>query len=162
MLKFVNTVGMGEIELYVQLVCVKPQVNQSVGTYTDLLLRGNVNIEELDYGCGPSSAPVAVTDRCEVNEDDQDYEDDDGDDESDGDGDVQANGHVMSFLTINQLMENEQGRYIFGDVRNSDASNNPKPEDPDKRGIVKYYLKPLPQFENVENFGNVVSSDSCP
>ena len=33
--------------------------------------------------------------------------DEDGDDESDGDGDVQANGHVPSFLTINQLMENE-------------------------------------------------------
>ena len=64
----------------------------------------------MDYRCGPSSAPVAITDRCEVNEDDQDCEDEasdeDGDDESDGDGDVQADGHVSSFLTINQLMEN--------------------------------------------------------
>ena len=53
-------------------------------------------------------------DRCEVNEDDQDCEDDrndeDGDDESDRDGDVRANGHVPSFLTINQLLKNEQGR----------------------------------------------------
>ena len=48
MLKLVNTARIGEIELYVQLVCVKPQVNQSVGTYTDLLLEGNVTIEELD------------------------------------------------------------------------------------------------------------------
>ena len=60
--------------------------------------------------CGSSSAPVAVIDRCEVNEDDQDCKDevgnDDYDDESDGDGDVQADGHVSSFLTINQLMEN--------------------------------------------------------
>ena len=56
-------------------------------------------------------------------------------------------------------MENEQGRYIFRDVQSCDVSNNPKPEDPDKRGIVKYYLTPLSQFENVENFGNVVSSD---
>ena len=69
MLKLVNTTGMKEIELYLQLVCVKPQANQSVGTYIDLLLGGNVNVEELDYGCGPSSAPVIVTDRCEVNED---------------------------------------------------------------------------------------------
>ena len=69
MLKLVNTTRMEEIELYLQLVCVKPQANQSVGTYIDLLLGGNVNVEELDYGCGPSSALVVVTDRCEVNED---------------------------------------------------------------------------------------------
>ena len=52
----------------------------------------------MDYGCGPSSAPIAVIDRCEVNEDDHDCEDgagdEHGDDESDGDGDVQADGHV--------------------------------------------------------------------
>ena len=86
---------------------VKPQVNQSAGTYTNLLLGGNFNVEELDYGCGPSRAPVAIIDRCEVNENDQDCEDEvgneDGDDESDGHGDVQADGHVPSFLTINQL-----------------------------------------------------------
>ena len=56
-------------------------------------------------------------------------------------------------------MENELGRYIFRDVQSCDVSNNPEPDDPDKRGIVKYYLTPLPQVENVENFGNVVSSD---
>ena len=67
MLKLVNTAGMEEIELYLQLVRVKPQVNQLVGTYTDLLPGGNFNVEELDYGCGLSSALVAVTDRCEVN-----------------------------------------------------------------------------------------------
>ena len=48
-LKLVNTVGMKEIELYLEVVHVKPQVYQSVGTYTNLLLGGNV--EELDYGC---------------------------------------------------------------------------------------------------------------
>ena len=42
---------MEEIELYVQLVRVKPQENQSVGTYTNLLLGDNFNVEELDYGC---------------------------------------------------------------------------------------------------------------
>ena len=87
-------------------------MNRSGGTYTNLLLGENFNVEKLDYGCGPSSAPVAVIDRCEVNENDQDYEDEAGDDESDGDRDVQADEHVMSFLTINQLMENEQGRYL--------------------------------------------------
>ena len=138
---------------------VKPQVNQLVGTYIDLLLGGNVNVEELDYGCGLSSALVAIIDGCELNEDDQDYEDDeggvDGDDESDGYGDVQADGHVPSFLTINQLIENEQGRYVFVDVSSCDVSNNPNPKDPDPEDpnemkIVKYYLVPSPQFENVK------------
>ena len=63
----------------------------------------------MDYGTGPSSAPVAVTNRCEVYEDDQEYEDEEGDededDESDGDGDVQVDGHVSSFLTLQQLGE---------------------------------------------------------
>ena len=126
MLKLVDTIGM---ELYVQLAHVKPQVNQSTGTYTNLLLGGNFNIEEFDYRCGPSSALVVITERCEVNEDDQDCEDEagdeDGDDESDGDGDVQADGHVSPFLSINQLMKNEQGRYLFADVPSCDASNNP-------------------------------------
>ena len=65
----------------------------------------------MDYGRGPSSAQVVVTDRCEVNEDDQDCEDEagdeDGGDESDEDRDVQADGHVLSFLNINELMEND-------------------------------------------------------
>ena len=72
MLKLVNTTRIEEIELHIQLVLVKPQVNQLVSTYTYLLLRGNINVEELDYGCGLSSAPVNVeVDRCEVHEDDQ-------------------------------------------------------------------------------------------
>ena len=92
MLKLVNTTRIEEIDLYLQPMCAKPQVNQSVSTYTYLLFRGNFNVKELDYGCGPSSPPVAVTNRCEVNEDDQDCEDEtvdeDGDDESNGDGDI--------------------------------------------------------------------------
>ena len=120
----------------------------------------------MDYGCGPSSAPVVVSDICEVNEDDQDCEDEagdeDGDDESDGDGEVQAYGYVPSFLTINQLMETEQGRYLSVDVSSCDVSHNPNHEDADERGIVNYYLAPSPQFENVENLGNVVSSDWNP
>ena len=48
MLKLVDIAGMEEIELYVQLVRVKPQVNQSASTYTNLLLRGNFNVKKLD------------------------------------------------------------------------------------------------------------------
>ena len=62
---------------------VKPQVNQSVGTYTNILLRGNSNVEKLDYMCGPSSTPVSINDRCEVNKDDQDCEDGAGDEDDD-------------------------------------------------------------------------------
>ena len=113
--------------------------------------------------CGPSSAPVVVTDKCEVKEDDQDCEDEacdeDGDDESDRDGDVQEDGHVPYFLTINQLMENEQGRYLYMDVPSCNVSNNPNSEDPDERGTVNYYLATSPQFENVKIFDNAVSSD---
>ena len=134
-------------------------MNQSIGTYTNLLLGGNFNVKELDYGCGLSSAPVVVTDRCEVNKNDRDCEDEDGDDESDGDGDVQADGHVSSFLTMNELLENEQWRYLYMDVLSCDVSNNPNPEDPNEKGTVNYYFAPSPQFENVENFGNVVSSN---
>ena len=38
MLKLVNTIGMEEIELYIEVVRVKLQANQSVGAYTDLLV----------------------------------------------------------------------------------------------------------------------------
>ena len=111
MLKSVNIAGMEEIELHLQLEHVKPQVNQLVGTYTNLSHGENFNVEEFDYGCGPSSAPVAITDRCEVNENDQDCEDEggdkDGDDKSDGHGDVKANRHVSSLLTLNQFIHNE-------------------------------------------------------
>ena len=50
MLKLVNTTGIEEIELYIEVVRVRPQVNQSVGAYTDLLAGGNDNVVELDYG----------------------------------------------------------------------------------------------------------------
>ena len=115
MLKLANTIGMKEIELYIEVVQVKPQVNQSVGTYTDLLVGVNDNVAELVYGCGPSSAPTLDIDRCEVYGDDEDCEDEeandesneDGDDESNGDIDVHANEHLSSFHTFNQVLENE-------------------------------------------------------
>ena len=112
MLKLVNTTGIEEIELYIEVIRVRSQVNQSMGAYTDLLVGGNDNVTELDYGCGPSSAPTPDTDRCEVYEDDEDCEDEEGNDESDEDGDdksngnidVQAYGHFLSFHTLNQVL----------------------------------------------------------
>ena len=123
MLKLVNTTDMEEIELYIEVVRVKPQVNQSVGAYTDLLVGVNDNVAELDYGCGPSSAPTPDTDRCELYGNNEDCEDgeandesnEDDDDESNGDIDVQADGHLSFFHTFNQVLENEQGIYVSVD-----------------------------------------------
>ena len=44
----------------------------------------------LRNGCGLSSALVAITDRCEINGDDEDCEDEEGDEEGDDerDGDM--------------------------------------------------------------------------
>ena len=128
MLKLVNTYGMNEIELYLEKMRVKSQVNPSLGTYTDLLLGENGNVEELDYGCGHSSTLVALTDRCEVCEDGEGCEDEDcEDEEGDGDGDVQHDANVSFFLTLHQVMENEQGRYILVDTEGCDISNNSHP-----------------------------------
>ena len=52
MLKLVDTIGIEEIELYVQLVRVKPQVNQSVDTYTNLLLGGILMLRNWTMGVG--------------------------------------------------------------------------------------------------------------
>ena len=115
MLKLVNTTDMKKIELYIEVVRVRPQVNQYVGIYIDLLVRGNYNIAELDYSCGPSRAPAPDIDRCEVYGDDKDSEDEEANDEYDEDSDdesngniyVQADGHPSSFHTLNQVLENE-------------------------------------------------------
>ena len=149
---------MEEIKLYIEVIRVKPQVNQSVGVYTDLLVGGSDNVAELDYVCGLSNAPTPDTDRCEVYGDDGDCEDEeandeydeDGDDESNGDIDAQAEGHVSSFHTLNQVLENEQGIYVSVDATSFDVSNNPNAKDPDKSSLVQYHLAPSPQFENVE------------
>ena len=59
-------------------------------------------------------------------------------------------------------MENEKERYVSVDVANCNVSNNPNLEDLEESSSVKYHLAPSPQFENVENFGNVVSNDWTP
>ena len=105
MLNMVNTTAMEEIELYIEVVRVKPQVNQSMGGYTDLFVPKNYNVIEFDYGCGPSSDLASNTDRCRVYANDEDWEYDEAsvefdevvDDEYNGDLDVQVDVHVSSF-----------------------------------------------------------------
>ena len=98
MLNMVNTPIIEEIELFIEVVRVKSQVNQSVGGHIDLLVRENYNVTKFDYGCGPSSNPISDTRVCGDDEDCA-YEevndecDEDVDDESNGDIDVQAVGH---------------------------------------------------------------------
>ena len=58
-----------------------------------------------------------------------------------------------------KLMENEQGIYVSVDVAAYDVSNNLDAEDLAESSSVQYHLAPSPQFENVENFDNVNSSD---
>ena len=95
-------------------------MNQSVGGYTDLLVRENDNVVEFDYGYGLSSGLTPDTDICGVYGHDENYEDEEANDESDEDVDnesnedldVQANGHVLSFHTFNQVSKNGQGIYV--------------------------------------------------
>ena len=137
---------MEEIELYIKVVRVKAQVNQFVGAYTDLLVRENDNVAEFDYGCGPNNGPTLDTDRCGVYGEDEDCEDeepyDENDDESNGDLDVQANRHVSSFHTFNQVLENEQGIYVSAHVASCDVSNNPDAEEPYESSLIQYHLPP--------------------
>ena len=44
MLNMVNTTSFEEIELYIEVVQVKPQVNQYVGRHIDLLVNDNYNV----------------------------------------------------------------------------------------------------------------------
>ena len=105
-----------------------------------------------------------------VYEDDEDYaykepndeSDEDVDDESNGDLDIQADGHVSSFQTFNQVLENEKRIYVFAHAASCDVSNNPNVEEPNESSPVHYPLPPTPQFEYAENFGNAISSGWTP
>ena len=90
--------------------------------YTDkqinlLVLQKLRMLPEIDYGCGPSSGPVLDTgvygydDVCAY-EEGNDESDEDVDDEYDDDLHVQADGHVSSFQTTNQVLENERGIFV--------------------------------------------------
>ena len=48
------------------------------------------------------------------------------------------------------------------DAVTCDVSNNPDADDLDESSPVQYHLAPSPQFENVENLGNAISSDWTP
>ena len=56
-------------------------------------------------------------------------------------------------------MGNEQGRYLSIDEAGCNVSNNPNPKDLVESSSIQYHLVPSLEFENVENFGNSVSSD---
>ena len=143
----VNTTSMEQIELYIEVVRVKPQVNQSVGNYTDLFVPENYNVIEFDYGCGPSSGLAPDTEKCGVYANDEDYEYDeanvdsekDVDDEYNGDLDVQGYVNVSPFQTFKQVLENEQGIYVSAYAASCDVSNNPDAEEPDESSPVHYH-----------------------
>ena len=145
-------------------------MNKSVSGYTELLVRENDNVAEFDYGSGPNSGLIPDTDRCGVcgvygddegceYEEANDESDEDVDDESNIDLDLRVDGHISSFQTFNQVLENEQWIYIFAHATSCDVSNNPDAEEPNESSIVHYHLPPSPQFQHVENFGNTISSD---
>ena len=97
MLNMVNTTGMEEIELYIEVIRIKPRVNKFVGGYTDLLVPEKDNVAEFDYGCGPSSGPAPEANRCGVcgvYGDDEDCEYDEANVESDEDVDDKSNGDL--------------------------------------------------------------------
>ena len=52
MLNLVNTASMEEIALYIEVVRVKTQVNQSVGAYTDLLVKRMIMSQNLTMVVG--------------------------------------------------------------------------------------------------------------
>ena len=66
MLNMVNTTSIEEIELYIEVVRVKPQVNQSVGDHIDLLVRDNYNVVEFDYGVGLVAVQYRILEYMEM------------------------------------------------------------------------------------------------
>ena len=163
-LNSVNTTTTEEIELYIEVVRVKAQVNHSVGGHVDLL---NYNVPEFDYDCEPSSGPIPDIEVFGVDEDrayeeGNDEYDEDVDDDCNGDTNVEADGHASSFRTLNQVLENEQGIYVSTQAPSYDVSNNPDAETLDESSPVHYHLPPTPQFEHVENLGIAVASGWTP
>ena len=164
MLNLVNTTTIEEIELYIKVVRVKAQLNQSVGGHADLFVRDNYNVAQFDYGCRPSSGPVPD---IGPNGDDEDSADEerndeyveDVDDECDGDdGDVEVDRHASFFRTFNQVLENEQGIYVSAQAPSCDVSNHPDDETLHEPSPVNYHLPPTPRFQHVENLDNAVAS----
>ena len=163
MLNLVNTTTIEDIELYVEVIRVKALANQFVGGHVDLLVRDNYNVQEFDYGCGPSGGLIPETGVFRVDEDrayeeGNDEYDEDVDDACNGDADVEVDEHASSFRTFNQILENEQGIYVSAQAPSSDVSNHLDDETLDDSSPVHYHLPPTPQFEHVENLDNAVAN----
>ena len=113
MLDLVNTTTIKEIELYIKVVRVKAQLNQSVGGHANIFVRDNYNVAQFDYGYGPSSGLVPGTgangdDEDSADEERNDEYGEDVDDECDGDdGDVEVDQHASFFRAFNQVLDNE-------------------------------------------------------
>ena len=162
MLNMVNTTVIEEIELFVEVVRIHRQANQSIG------VAEIENLAEIDYGYGPSSGPVLDTgaygddDAC-VYEEGNDESDENVDDEYDDDLHVQADGHVSSFQTTNQVLENERGIFVSTNALSCDVSNiADDDEGPDESALIQYHLPPTPCFEHVENIDISISSGWTP
>ena len=168
MLDLVNTPTIEEIELYIKVVRVKAQVNQSVGGHADIYVRDNSNVAQFDYGCGPSSGPVPDTgpngdDEDNADEERNDEYGEDVDDESDGDdGGVEVHRQASFFRAFSQVLENEQGIYVSAQAPSCDVSNHLDDETLDEPSPVTYHLPPTPHFEHVENLHNAVASNWTP
>ena len=67
--------------------------------------------------------------------------------------------YISSFQTFNQILDNKQRIYVSALAASYDVSNNPDAKEPNDSLPVHYHFPPSPQFEHVENFGNVISSD---
>ena len=118
-----------------------------------------------------------MTYECRADEDEDECESQEGDDQSERVGDVQHDGHgvfefmdeennnvnvVLSFLALHEAMESEEGRYVSVDGEGCEISNNLNPKDLMEFFPVQHHSAPSLQFENVENIGNVISSDWTP
>ena len=131
MLDLVNTTTIEEIELYIKVVRVKAQSNQSVGGHEDLFVCDHYNVAQSVYGCGPSTSAVPDTgsDGDDDDSDDEEGNDQDVNDERAGDDDdvddVDVDGNASSFRTFNQVLENEQGIYVSAQAPSCDVSNQP-------------------------------------
>ena len=162
MLNMVNTTVIKEIELFIEVVRIHRQENRSIGGAEI------ENLAEIDYGCGPSSGPVLDTGA--YGDDDDAYAYEEGNDESGEDDDeydddlhVQADGHVSSFQTTNQVLENERGLFVSAHALSCDVSNiADDDEGPDESAPIQYHLPPTPCFEHVENIDIVISSGWTP
>ena len=149
MLNMVNTTVIEEIELFVEVVRIHRQENRYIG------VAEIENLAEIDHGCGPSSGPVLDTGAygddygCAYEKGND--ESDEDDDEYDDDLHVQADGHVLSFQTTNQVLENERGLFVSAHALHCDVSNIANDDEgPAESAPIQYHLPPTSCFEHVE------------